>query len=253
MSTTVLYQSLIAVVIVSLISFVGVLGIAWKSWFKKYLYLFVTFAAGTLVATALLQMIPEAVELAGDSIFLWAIIGITVFMILERFLFWYHCHHSECSYHKGHKKEFTYLNLFGDALHNLIDGAVIAIAFAASFELGFITTIAVVLHEIPQEIGDFAILMHGGFSKGKALFFNFLSALTAVLGAVIAWFFIGAFEYIEPFAIAFAAGGFLYIALVDLLPEIHHTHKLWPALAQALIFILGVAVIFAVGTIMPHA
>jgi zinc and cadmium transporter len=177
---------------------------------------------------------------------------------LETFLYWYHCHNGRCERHthikgnKAHhhaKEPFTYLNLVGDGVHNFLDGVIIATSYLVSIPLGVITTLAVVFHEIPQEIGDFGILIYGGFTRGQALFYNFLSALTAILGAVVAYYSATTITNLTDWLVPFAAGGFIYIASVDLLPELHQTPKFKKAVLQLFFFLLGIAVIKAVTSI----
>ena len=148
--------------------------------------------------------------------FSYVLSGILVFFLVEKYLKWRHCHAGHCDAHT-----FTYVNLIGDGVHNFIDGMVIAASFAQDIRLGVATTVAVAFHEVPQEIGDYAILLYGGFSKRKALTHHFLSALLAMLGAVIAFFFLGESFLMKRFLVPFAAGGSIYMALVDLMPELH--------------------------------
>jgi zinc and cadmium transporter len=136
------------------------------------------------------------------------------------------------------------MNLIGDALHNFIDGLIIGAAYFTSFELGIATTFAVILHEIPQEIGDFGVLLHGGFSKAKALFYNFFTALTAFIGAIVAFFIAGYSEILSALILPFAAGGFIYIAGADLIPELHKETKFSTSLLQLIYFLLGIGVMF---------
>ncbi|MBD3249438.1 hypothetical protein GF336_05315 [Candidatus Woesearchaeota archaeon] len=136
--------------------------------------------------------------------------------MIEKFLHWHHCHKGKCDIHT-----FTYMNLIGDGVHNFIDGLIIAASFSVDISFGVITTIAVIAHEIPQEIGDFGVLVYGGFGRLKALAFNFLSAVTAIIGAVIGYLISGSVEGFVPFLLPFAAGGFIYIAASDLVPELH--------------------------------
>ena len=144
-----------------------------------------------------------------------------------------------------HVHPFVFTNLFGDGLHNFIDGLIIGASYLASVPIGIATTVAVILHEIPQEIGDFGVLIHGGFSKSKALFFNFFSAVTAVLGAVVALVVSSSIENITMFLIPFAAGGFIYIAGSDLIPELHKEVKIKNSLLQLLFFVLGLIVMYS--------
>ncbi len=227
-----------AVVLVSAVSLIGIITIGIKSkFFDKILILLVGFAAGGLMGGAFLHLLPEAVEMYGvESVFLYTLTGFAVFFLLERYLYWRHCHDGVCDVHI-----FTYLNLFGDAAHNFIDGLIIAAAFMTEIKLGVVTTLAVVFHEIPQEIGDFGILVYGGFSKKKALLFNFMCALMAVLGALLGYFLYNAIDNVSLFLIPFTAGGFIYIAASDLIPELHKQKDAKRANLAFITFILGLA------------
>ncbi|MBW2965895.1 ZIP family metal transporter, partial [Candidatus Woesearchaeota archaeon] len=175
-----------ATLIVSLIAWIGIISLAIKAkLLKKILLLLVGFSAGALMGGAFLHLIPEAVEKSGLSfVSLYVLIGFSAFFITERFLYWHHCHkEGKCPVHM-----FTYMNLIGDGIHNLIDGLIIAASFIVNIPFGIVTTIAIIAHEVPQELGDFAVLVYGGFTKLKALFYNFLSALTAIIGAILGYF-----------------------------------------------------------------
>ncbi len=234
---------LIAVFIVSIISFIGVITLVLqKKSLNKIIAVLVSFAAGGLLGGAFFHLLPESVE-AGGPVFLMVIIGIIVFYLIEMFLHWHHYHSIDKKRIKR-LKPVGILNLVGDAVHNFTDGIIIGAAFLTNIQLGIVTTIAVALHEIPQELGDFGILIHSGFSTGKALFFNFLSALTAVLGAIAIYFFATIFSGITNYLIPFAAGGFIYIALADLLAEIKEERKAKKAIFQFLIFLFGLALMY---------
>ncbi len=208
---------LLATFIVSLISLIGIFFIGMKQdTLTKAIKYLVSFAAGGLLGGAFFHLLPESMETGNPSIFVYVLSGIMIFFLIEKFLHWRHCHKGHCDAHT-----FTYLNLIGDGIHNFIDGMIIAASFGADMRLGVVTTLAVAAHEIPQEIGDFGILVYGGFSKAKALLFNLLSGLTAMAGAVIAYFSFNQIVWLKEFLIPFTAGGFLYIALVDLIPELH--------------------------------
>ncbi len=238
----VLFYILISVIIVSLIAFVGIFLLALKhELIDRLLLHLVAFASGALLGGAFLHLIPESVEGCGlEEVFLYVLIGFFIFFLLEKFLHWRHCHKERCDIHA-----FTYLNLIGDGIHNFIDGLIIAAAYITSIPLGISTTIAVIAHEIPQEIGDFGVLVYGGFTKIKALFFNFLAALAAVAGAIIGFFFISAIEGLSAFLLPFAAGGFIYIAATDLIPELHKKKELGNAVAQAILLFAGIAFMYA--------
>ncbi|MFH0714463.1 MAG: ZIP family metal transporter, partial [Candidatus Diapherotrites archaeon] len=201
--------------------------------------LFVSFAAGTMLSAAFFDVLPEAVEAAGAQVLGFALLGIVAFFAIERFLHWHHFHHS------GDVHAMSYLNMVGDSIHNFMDGAAIAVSFAASVPIGIATTIAIIAHEIPQELGDFAILLYGGFSKKKALAFNFLTALAALAGAVAAYFVVQYVQGVAPFLLAFAAGGFIYIATADLVPELHKERSAKKMVPQFVLFLAGSALILA--------
>lgn len=218
--------SLLAVIIVSLVSLIGVVSLAFKDeYVKKYIGLFISLAIGALLGDAFIHIIPESFEKLRDPNItsLLIISGLMIFFLLEKLIHWHH--HGEDK-EEEHVHPVGKLVLFSDGIHNLIDGIIIGVSFIVSIPLGFATTLAVILHEIPQEIGDFAVLLHAGYSKQKALLYNFISALFAVLGVLIV-FILG--DVIENYILWFlpiAAGGFIYVALADLIPELHkHTGR----------------------------
>jgi len=227
---------LASVVAVSLIAFVGIIFIGLKEKIlKRLLMALVSFASGTLLGGALIHLLPEALDKDPTGTpFYYVLLGVVLFFAMEKFLYWRHCHEEECPVHM-----FVYLNLFGDGLHNFIDGMIIAATYIISFDLGIATTLAVVFHEIPQEIGDFGVLIYGGFSKKKALTYNFASAVTAILGAITTYF-IAYLQNIETLLVPFAAGGFIYIAAADLIPELHKKFRVQDSVIQLIALILGI-------------
>ena len=234
--------SLASVLIVSLISFVGLLTLTIKAdKLKKILLYMVSFSAGALFGDAFIHLLPEAVEEIGFglNISIYVLLGIGFFFIIEKFIHWRHCHIPNS---KENVHPFAMMNLFGDGVHNFIDGLIIAASYLVSIPVGIATTLAVILHEIPSEIGDFGVLLHGGFSKGKALFYNFVTALAAVLGAIVSLSISSYVENITVFLIPFAAGGFIYIAGSDLIPELHKEVKVKKSLLQFIAIVLGVSV-----------
>jgi len=236
---------LVSVFMVSLISFVGIFTLVLrKRMMERALLFLVGFAAGSLFGGAFLDLLPDAVEKGGTGVTGFAIFGILIFFILEKFLYWQHCHKPNCNEHT-----FAYMSLVGDGIHNFIDGVVIAASFLASTQLGIASTIAIVLHEIPQELGDFAIMIHGGFTVRKALTLNFLSALTAVLGALCAFFILPLFQAYIPALLAFAAGGFVYIGGSDLVPELHKEVEPRRSFGVFVSLAMGVALILLVHSI----
>lgn len=230
-----------SVFVVSAISLVGIFTLVLREkMLEKVLFILIAVAAGTLLGAAFLDLIPEAMEERGPGILLYVLCGIVAFFVMERFIFWHHCHDGKCDIHT-----FSYLNLVGDGVHNFIDGMVIAAAYLTSVPVGVIATIAIISHEIPQEIGDFGILVYGGFSRRKALFYNFLSAITAFVGAILTYFFSPYVENSVSFLLAFAAGGFIYIASADLMPELRKEMETKRSFIQLTFLILGICVIWA--------
>jgi zinc and cadmium transporter len=232
--------ALASVLAVSAISLCGImfLWVSDKKLKKIFLYL-VSFAAGGLFGDVFLHLIPEAIETGFETTAaLTLLAGILSSFAVERFLQWRHCHIPTSG---GHPHSFAYMNLFGDGIHNLIDGLIIGASYMASVPLGIATTVAVIFHEIPQEMGDFGVLVYGGFSKKKAVLFNFATALTAVIGALIALALGSVIEGFTPLLIPFAAGNFIYIAGSDLIPELRKdTPELKKSALQLTFLVLGV-------------
>ncbi|MDD5196724.1 MAG: ZIP family metal transporter [Candidatus Omnitrophica bacterium] len=230
-----------ASIVVSLISFVGIVSLLLKEdLLNEVLFLLISFSAGALIGGAFLHLIPEAVEKsAHGEVYLFVIAGFILFFILERYLHWRHCHEGKCEVHT-----FTYLNLVGDGVHNFIDGLIIGSSFVVNINFGVATSFAIIMHEIPQEIGDFGVLVYGGFSKSKALFYNFLSAITAILGTVIGFALANMSGGFLKLLMPVAAGGFIYIASCDLIPELHKQEDIKKATLSMAIFILGVAFMY---------
>lgn len=239
------FYSLTSVLIVSLLSFIGVLFLAVKkSILQKLLLFLVSFAAGGMLGGAFIHLLPEAIDQLGIgfNFSLSVLGGILAFFILEKFIAWRHCHIPTS---RQHPHPLALMNLVGDAFHNFIDGVIIAASFMTSFSLGMVTTLAVIFHEIPQEIGDFGVLVYGGFTKGKALFFNFASALTAMLGAILTLILGLRLVGVIPLIIPFTAGGFLYIAGSDLIPELHKETNILKSGVQLLGLLLGIGLMVA--------
>ena len=238
-----------ASVIVSLISLVGVFSLLLnEKLLNRILILLVGFSAGALIGGAFLHLLQEALEKANSTnTYLYLISGFIIFFILERWLLWHHCHEGKCDVHP-----LGYLNLIGDGVHNLFDGLIIGSSFVIDVKFGMITTIIVILHEIPQEVGDFGVLLYGGFNKYKALLYNFLSGVTAILGALIGYYFSERAVNFSSLILPFAAGGFIYIAGCDLIPEIHKESNLKKATYSMAFFILGIIFMFAAKFIKHH-
>ncbi len=236
--------TLASVLFISVISLIGILTLSIKEKIlQKILIFFVSFSAGALLGDAFIHLLPEIVEEEGFGleISLYVLSGILVFFVLEKLINWRHCHELAC---ETHTETFTYMNLVGDGVHNFIDGMIIAGSFMISIPLGFTTTIAVILHEVPQEIGDFAVLVYGGFSKKKAMFYNLLAALAAVIGAIL-MLAIGEFlTHLPIFLVPFTAGGFIYIAGTDLIPEMHKEVRPKISVVQMIAIIAGISVMY---------
>lgn len=238
----ILLNALLAALIISTFSLVGVFGFFInEKLFKKISLFFVAFSTGALLGGAFLHLLPESItNIKSLNPYLYLLAGVIVFFALERLLKWNHCHDQEdCGVHT-----FTYMSLIGDGIHNFIDGLIIVAAFNISFEVGLATTIAVASHEIPQELGDFCVLIHGGFSRLKALMWNFISALTAIAGVVAGYILINNVEDISLVLLPFAAGGFIYISMSDLIPELHKENNLKKSLVYFMLFVVGLAFMY---------
>ncbi len=231
-----LLEILIATFLVSLISFAGVIVLGLKERFLNKILLFlVALSAGALIGGAFLHLIPEVQNMNG--VFLYVIGGFFLFFVVEKVLHWRHCHKKNCSVHS-----FAYMNLVGDFFHNFLDGLIIAASFLVDFKLGTVTTLAIAIHEIPQEIGDFGVLIYGGMKKRKAIFLNFLFALTAVLGGLTGYL-LSFTSFNLNFIIPIAAGGFIYIAASDLIPEIRKDNTLL-SIGHIIIFLAGIGLMW---------
>lgn len=240
---TLYIYALVSTVMVSLVSLVGVFTLSLNEAFiRKYVFFFVSLAVGALLGDAFIHLIPEAIAQSTYAGIL-VIFGIFIFFILEKFLHW---HHHEDDTDEFHIHPVGKLVLFSDAIHNFIDGIVIGVSFLISIPVGIATTIAVILHEIPQEMGDFAVLLHAGYSRKQALWLNFLSALTAVFGTLLAFIVGHQGEKFVAWILPIAAGGFIYIAVADLIPELHkRTTSITHSILQFLILTLGVVLMFS--------
>lgn len=234
---------ILSVFLVSVVSFIGLWTFAIKNGHlhKIILYL-VSFSAGGLLGDAFIHLLPETTQAGfGLQVSLLVLFGILLSFIIEKII-WRHCHvhHCHAEHHHARPQPFAYLNLIGDGVHNFIDGLIIGASYLVSVPVGISTTLAVILHEIPQEIGDFGVLVHGGFKPLRALFFNFLTGLVAVLGTLVALAMRN--TNIEQYLVPFAAGNFIYIACTDLLPELHKSVKTSESIKQVLSFLLGIGV-----------
>ena len=248
---------LLATIIVALFSLSGILALSMnEKTLHRLLFFLIAFSAGSILGASLFDLLPEAVELVDEhEVFNIIALGFISFFFLERFIYWYHGHgHSEDIEDKhGEPPEgFAYLNLIGDGIHNFIDGMVIAASFSVSTEVGVASTIAVIFHELPQEMGDYGILIYSGMNKTKALISNFLAASAVILGGLFASVFLETVESLEGTLVAFSAGAFIYLSASELIPELQKERDFKRSLLQFAFFLLGMAVIYSLGFIFPH-
>ncbi len=234
--------AILSVFIVSIISLIGIFYFYLKN-INKILLILVSFAAGALIGDAFIHLIPEAFEeIENDKILSFLIIsGIFLFFVLEKFLLWRHCHIPTSM---EHPHPLATMNIIGDGLHNFIDGLIIGSSYLVNSTIGLTTTIAVILHEIPQEIGDFGILLFAGFKKGKALLFNFLSALTAFFGVIVSLILGPTVQNFPAYLLPITAGGFIYIGGSDLIPQLQKCVPIKMTILQFLSLILGIGLMF---------
>ena len=242
---TIYLYTFASVIIISLISFVGVIWLALSlEKLKKITMFLVSLSAGTLLGGSFLHLLPEAIEEYGASnkIWLWLLAGIMAFFVLEKLICWRHCHIPTS---ENHPHPLGMMNLIGDGLHNFIDGMIIAGSFMVNIQLGIATSIAVIAHEIPQEIGDFGVLIHAGYKRRKALLLNFLIALSAVLGAAVVLLIGSKIDNLTAYIIPFTAGGFIYIATADLIPELKKDARPGKSLLQLISILIGIGIMLA--------
>ncbi len=230
---------IISAFVVSLAAWTGAITLIFKEEIlKKLLLPLVAFSAGSLIGGAFLHLIPEALEKKTSlNVFVWVLVGFSIFFLMEQFLHWHHCHRVPSE----HKKPVTYLILLSDGIHNFIDGLIIAGSFLVDVKVGIVTWLICLAHEIPQEIGDFGILVHGGWGKYRALLVNFISALAIIPGGLLVYFV--SHEIDITFLLSFAAGNFIYIAASDLVPEIKDHHDLKRNVIHFISFIIGIVLI----------
>jgi zinc and cadmium transporter len=243
-------QIIIASLVGSVFALVGgIILLAKENLARKISLYFVSFAIGALLGAAFFDLLPEAIEKSGGdgNIFLFTLLGIIVLFVFEKFLRWYHCHDAEtCEIHT-----FSSAVLFGDAVHNFIDGVIIALSFSLGTPVGIAATVAIFFHEVPQEIGDFGVLLHAGYTKSKVLLYNILTALTTPLGAIAGYFALPFFSNAVPVLTAFGGGIFIYIAVSDLMPEVHR--KSQPKeFAHFFLIILGLVLLWTIGILVPE-
>lgn len=245
-------NALLSTVIVSVASFAGALFLAFKiKLLQKIVFVLVSFAVGALFGNAFFILIPESQEMLGNSLQMGLLVvgGIVLMFIVEKLIHWQHNHNVEGIKHEA---PLGYISLFTDGLHNFIDGILIASSWMVSAEIGLATTLAVIAHEIPQEISDFGILIHAGFSRKKALFFNFLAACTAIAGAIGTLLLDTLLTNISTYILPLAAGGFVYLAGSDLIPELHREKSVRKNTLQLIVMLMGLALMLYIGQNHEH-
>ena len=206
---------------------------------------FVAFATGTLLANSFLHFLPEALEeLSAETVMPIVLAGFLLFLILEKLLIWYHCHDGTCDVHDP--STFKYTVIIGDTFHNFLDGIAIAVSFLIDFNLGLATTLAIFAHEIPQEIGDFGVLLHAGMTRGKVFLVNVMSALATTVGAVLGFYLSDSIESIEPFVLAFLAGNFIYVGASDLIPHLKREVGWRASFFQIFLMLAGVMTVILI-------
>ena len=218
----------------------------------------VSFAIGTLLGAAFLEIIPHAFESGEAHQVAFSILGgIFGFFVLEKLLLYRHCHTENCEVHDQHAQAQDHgrsgtLIVVGDTVHNFVDGVLIAAAFLQSTELGVVTAVAIIAHEIPQEVGDFLILLHSGYSRIRALAVNLLSSAATLVGGVIGYFGLQFIDELEPIVLGVVAASMIYVAVADLIPGLHRRPELRDTASQALLIALGIGTIALVGALLPH-
>lgn len=235
------FSILVSVTAVSCMSLIGAitLGIQRKK-LERYILLLVAFAAGTLIGGAFLHLLPESFEaLDPASVSYLMLTSFAIFFLLERIVHWHHCHTDNCEVHS-----FGAMSLLGDGLHNFLDGLAIAAAYTVSFEVGIATTLAVIMHEIPQELSDFMVLLKAGYTVKSALLWNFVSAAIAILGGLVGYFLTGYSSQFAMYLLPLAAGGFLYVGATDLLPELQKDTTAKASLKHIVPFLAGLAFMY---------
>lgn len=236
----------VSVLGVSLLSLVGVFTLSLQEkTVRKYTFLFISLAIGALLGDAFIHLIPESIESQGGLASILVIIGILVFFTVEKFLHWHHHTDDTETNHSHSVLPVGKLVLFSDGVHNFIDGVIIGASFLVSIPLGLATTLAVMLHEIPQEIGDFGVLLHAGYTKTRALWLNFVSGVFAMLGLAFVFVFGENNANFAEYLLPIAAGGFIYIAVADLIPELQKNKKVANSVVQMVMILIGVGAMLA--------
>ncbi|MBI3221583.1 MAG: ZIP family metal transporter [Nitrosomonadales bacterium] len=217
----------------------------------------VSYAIGALLGAAFIEILPEAMERSSSAAAIsgTVLVGILLFFTLEKLLLWRHCHHDQCEVHEPHEHAAAQhgahgrsgtMIMVGDTFHNFVDGIIIAAAFMTDINLGIVTALAIIAHEIPQEVGDFMILLHSGYSKAQALLVNLLSSLATLAGGVLAYFALQSMQSVVPTLLGMAAASMIYVAVADLIPGLHKRAQLRDTLEQVVLIALGVSSILLV-------
>ncbi len=214
----------------------------------------VSYAIGALLGAAFLEVLPHALELTGDfqRIGVTVLGGILLFFLLEKLVLWRHCHVEACEAHGAHAPGHDHgrsglMITIGDTMHNFVDGVIIAAAFLVDLKLGVVTTVAIIAHEIPQEMGDFLILLHSGYSRSRALLLNLFSSLATLIGGVLGYYALAPVQQAMPYMLALAASGMIYVAVADLIPGLHKRVELSHTGAQIILILAGVLTVWLVG------
>jgi zinc and cadmium transporter len=240
--------------------FGGVLSVAFAALFAlnartHWIGMLVSYAIGALLGAVFLDILPEALELSGNAAAVSGtlLLGILLFFTLEKVLIWRHCHHDYCEAHEPHEpaahdhgRSGTML-IVGDTFHNFVDGIIIAAAFLADTQLGIVTALAIIAHEVPQEVGDFAILLHSGYSKARAFQLNLISSFATLVGGVLAYFALQDMQSLTPYILALAAASMIYVAVADLIPGLHKRTQMRDTVQQVVLIVLGVASVTLIG------
>jgi len=224
---------------------------------KTWIPMLVSYAIGALLGAAFLEIIPHAFQKAPGQAGFAILVGIFVFFVMEKLLLWRHCHTEDCEVHIPHEQAHDHgrsgaLIIVGDTVHNFVDGVLIAAAFLQSTELGVVAALAIIAHEIPQEVGDFLILLHSGYSRAKALALNLGSSLATLVGGVGGYYLLPIFAGWEASLLGFVAASMVYVAVADLIPGLHRRPQLRDTASQALLIALGIGSIAAVRMLLPH-
>ncbi|MDD2929175.1 MAG: ZIP family metal transporter [Sideroxydans sp.] len=240
--------------------FGGVLSVAAAALFAlnartHWIGLLVSYAIGALLGAVFLDILPEAIDLAGNTAAVSGTVlaGILLFFTLEKVLIWRHCHHDHCEAHEPHEhashdhgRSGTML-IIGDTFHNFVDGIIIAAAFMVDINLGIVTALAIIAHEIPQEVGDFLILLHSGYSKLRAFQLNLISSFATLVGGVLAYYALQGLQSWTPYILALSAASMIYVAVADLIPGLHKRTQMRDTVQQVVLIVLGVATVSLVG------